>query len=1020
MSNDLPFFVPLGVGMESDLAEQLVQPGSVPLLENVVANNRGQWRRRTGSAQLSASDGVNAWRLEVLGGKPVRFGVAPNPVYAWDSIGRTWVAGGLGNDPTLISYRTGPVGVSSVHVFDEVPAGEAARAPDVAIANGYAVVCLERSSTLFVGTTFSQVVIVDLATGQPVYRRALGASAIRARPFAVGTKCAVAYDNNGTITVDVYDLTTLSISGTQAIGSCTPGTQISVRAGSLVAGSNKISVLYQENTSGYLTCAEMDVTSLAGFTTFTAKTAVGGLVVPNLAFAWLQDFGSSGKFSVIIADTTAGLRVLWALQAPAAGASNATATHVLDNTATAAPSGSTAGIRNLVGSTTSSSAAGLYRVLYEVIAPDLLTQGAIKQAVYTGSATLGTAFRSVGIRSQLWAHDTHFYLWGAFAGTDQQTYFTLAIPNDLTVDIEPAPQAVAFPRGAGGLTERLGFPSQVATAADGSLWIAATQRTRVESVDVAGTATGLTSAIMGVELVRLEHKAAGDVSMSRGASLIGSMFTPGGALGAYDGHTYGLPGFAYYPPSIGTASAAGGNLTPSARYYYCACFSFVDRLGRKWRSAPTAPIPADTTGTDFKFTVTIETLRLVDRGLPSAVGGYQIELYRTDANEVDAHFLVASVQNDPGATTISLVDNVADANLGEQLYTDGGGLENQLLPPVSHVSVFQGRLFCVEAGTGTLWYSLESDLNHGLIFSETATLDVEDPNDPITGIAATDTYLAVMKGSKVFVVTGQGCDALGNGATYEARRIEDGFGCSEAPSVLAAPDNTVWFKANSDRAGFHRVNGLAVEYVGQGVRAYNDLPVTSAIVVKSKSEMRWYTASGRTLVRNWITGAWSTNTEQPCWSAATGYGEPIYANTAGTILQDGADGVNFTENGTAFSGRIRSPWLLIDEMQGWERIKRIQGVGQSPRAHKLSVNLYRDFDDTDQIGALTKTFDGSGTKWTWELRPRVQQVSSLLVEIVIDTATPVDNGPDVAGVTLIAAVQKGLRRTSPRNRLSPA
>jgi hypothetical protein len=982
--NKIPFFVPLGVGVESDVLDKLVQPGSVLALENAVSNYRGEVIRRAGSSTLSASNQAtlpsggtlpNVWQLATLAGSLVRFNKSPSPIHIWTPEAEAWVRP---SDNTITSYRTGPISTTTSPVFSGTPAGEQVRSPTVAASGNYAITAYEYSSAALGGACVV-VVVQDVTTKTTVFRRQMAVGTRTPRVIVVGARAVVVCEDGGGIQVDAYDLASLSLVQQLTAGDCTPGTAIDVRAGSVNAGGSDVSVLYRGDPDN-LSCLVFDAANLATNETFECQGFSGGLSAPDLGFAWMQDFGNSGKFSAIVASTTDGLNVLWDLPAPTAGFSEATATHVLDATAIAAPLASVAGIRNLIGTTTSNSSSGLYRVLYEVTAPDLPTRGLIKQAVWSGSANLGTAYRGVGIRSKIWADSTNFHFWAAFAGTDQKTYFNLAFPNDLTLStVRSAPQATAFVRSAGGLTERLNHPSQVATGPDGEFIVAVTHETRTESIASAGTAVGATAVLLAIDLVSLTHRTSPETELGRRTEFLGAVFTPGGLLGCFDGQTYGTPSFAYYLPSIGIGSAAGGNLEPSANYVYRVCYAFVDHNGRKWRSAPSAPTSIGTTGTDFKFNLTIETLRLVDRA------NYQIEVYRTQADAPDAYFLVASIPNDPTATQVTLTDNVADEDLGEELYTDGGGLENELTPAASHVVQFQNRLVMAEAGRGTLWYSLDADLNHGLLFNEALTLDVGDPGDPITGLAATDTYLVVFKRERVYVVAGQGANSQGQGASYDFRLIASGVGCSVATSILPAPDGSVWFKSNSTRAGFHRVNGLSVEYVGQGVRAHNNLTITAAVVVDHLSQLRFYSSQGTTLVFNWVTNTWSTNTGQQCRSALTGYtncsGVVLAHASNQSVLAEGDFEVN--DGPFTYTHHIRSPWLSVAQMDGWERICRIQGVGTPFGAHRLEVKLYRDFDLTDQVGHLSKQFDGTETKWEWEVRPKVQKLSSLLIDVEV-------------------------------------
>jgi hypothetical protein len=514
-----------------------------------------------------------------------------------------------------------------------------------------------------------------------------------------------------------------------------------------------------------------------------------------------------------------------------------------------------------------------------------------------------------------------------------------------------------------------------------------------------GAAFGEASRVKAIDLLSLQHLTAPETTFSRPISFAGSIFTPGGLLGCFDGETYGSPLFFTIPRITDTAQLSGGNLTASATYIYKALYSYVDHNGRKWRSAPSLIATEQTTGTNKSIRVKVETARLFDRGKTDGVSGYQIELYRSLPDETDAFFLIGAFQNDPTANEITVVDNCADDDVGEELYTDGnpGGLESQLTPAVSHVIQFQNRLFLTEAGTGTEWYSTDLDLNHGLIFNEALTLDVGDAGDPTTGKAvASDSNLIVFKKSLVYIVGGQGLNPIGQGSNYDFRIIASGIGCSNPQSIVTGPDGYVYFKSNSKRAGIHRTNGGPPEYVGQGVRAFDNLTITGAVVVADVSQIRFYTREGTTLCFNWVTQSWTTNTSQGAFSVTTGYAGTngaayVSASSFGTFI-DGVRGADLTEGPYTYTLKLRSPWLAVAGIEGWERIKKIQGVGKVGDAHTVRATLYGNYDTATPIGVLTKSFAFDARKWEWEIKPRVQKLKALMIELEItpDLTFPLD------------------------------
>ena len=430
-----------------------------------------------------------------------------------------------------------------------------------------------------------------------------------------------------------------------------------------------------------------------------------------------------------------------------------------------------------------------------------------------------------------------------------------------------------------------------------------------------------------------------------------------------------------------------------------------------------------TTSVDFPgVTAIVQNLNQTGRAC-------NIELYRAQTGVGGAFNLVTVGEQRPDDQhQASINDNLSDDVIAEQeeLFSDGGILGGTPLPGVSLVASFQGRVFVVSPESPqSLFYSNpdsagSSGGGEGLLFDTTnLSLDIIDVHGPITAIQPMDAALIVFKGDAVYAVTGSGPDGTGQNGGYSATLLAAGIGTNNPRSVVlqvgsgTAADG-VWFQSNSKRAGIFTVTrGLTVEYTGAGVRRYSDEAIISALVYPDQSQIRWYTQSGRTLVYDWISKIWGTNTGQPCLSAVLYEDAPTYAPTgslAGYILKEfeGAFQEGATGSYVPYSTTVASPWLSLAQLKGYERIYRVQGVGRTVGAHTLTVQLYGDYSDTNLLATYTKTFAAPGA-WDWEIRPEVQKLDAVKVVITVtDPSGVASAGASLTGITLVYGVKKGL------------
>lgn len=168
-----------------------------------------------------------------------------------------------------------------------------------------------------------------------------------------------------------------------------------------------------------------------------------------------------------------------------------------------------------------------------------------------------------------------------------------------------------------------------------------------------------------------------------------------------------------------------------------------------------------------------------------------VDIYRTQNNGT-VYYKAGSVIN--GTTTFS--DDVMDALLvdNEELYTNGGVVENDLPPIAAHIHILDGNMFY--AVGNTVYVSVNSDPD-----SVPATFSEEFDED-VVGVSSTRSTVVAFTRTTVSRLVG-GFDELGQGfLRHEV--IFDKTGCISAQSIVKA-DNGVFFAGND---GFYYTDGF--------------------------------------------------------------------------------------------------------------------------------------------------------------------------------------------------------------------
>ncbi len=476
--------------------------------------------------------------------------------------------------------------------------------------------------------------------------------------------------------------------------------------------------------------------------------------------------------------------------------------------------------------------------------------------------------------------------------------------------------------------------------------------------------------------------AAANIFSESGAYLVGLDFTrsdrylnvqigdtsyiQAGQLLQYDGTSVVEQGFSLFPENVAAADSAGGSLTVTSTYNYRVYYEYTADNGERQRS--TAIITTDaTTGGNQRITLTIPTLQQ-----SAKASDISIVVYRTiadasvtagapfrritdpnPANDTGSNRYVA---NDPTANTVTLIDDLSDADLlnRELDYQNTGELDNTPAPSGSVFGYAKQRLWIAGGLDGnTAYFSKLRTPGNGLEFHDGNQIQLPDEGGPITAISELNHFVVFFKRDRIYVISGTGPDNLNNGFFGEPQLVTADVGCNNQSSVVRY-DPGVLFK--SDKGIYQLSQNQQVIYIGAQAEKFNTLNVTSATVVNDTDEVRFLTATGRCLVYNYFYKRWTTFTNHSgpasiLWGQTYAY---IRSDTGRVFTEDPNV---FTDNGAGYGWLIKTAHFGIAGPVGFQRVHHLHMLGEYYSAHELQVRLNYNTEGFTE----TATYDPTGT-----------------------------------------------------------
>lgn len=462
----------------------------------------------------------------------------------------------------------------------------------------------------------------------------------------------------------------------------------------------------------------------------------------------------------------------------------------------------------------------------------------------------------------------------------------------------------------------------------------------------------------------------------------------------------------------GDAAMTGGFLEDGESYSYMAVYEYRNKYNEIVRSTTSLELTVvpDKTGDVQTVTIFVPSLTI---GNKDRITDTKIVLYRTkklSSGDTTYYKLPMSlwVRGDTSSCYLSVTDGTADADLtdNEPLYTLSGELDAEPAPPTMICCRFMNRIVCVDSEKrNRLWYSKPKVDGVSVEFSGFLTLSLLT-NEDITALCPLDDKLIVFTTQNIYVVYGEGLNALGVGSGYDYRMISSAAGCLGSTQLVSTEDG-IFFKSRSGIMFLDR--GLSVQPIGLPVAYWDSYTVRSAIYHKTVQQVWFSLYSQRTiLVYDVLMKQWSQWTlsadgtmipDQMCI-----YQEiPIFNSNAGYLNR--YDSTAFVDTDAAartIALVATTGWMQFDNIQGMERVYWIHLLGHLKSACTLNVKVYWDYSDTaaETLSLASSAASLIGDVLRCRFKPARQKGSAIKLEIYDSSCAGTCQGLELSNLGL--------------------
>ena len=408
-----------------------------------------------------------------------------------------------------------------------------------------------------------------------------------------------------------------------------------------------------------------------------------------------------------------------------------------------------------------------------------------------------------------------------------------------------------------------------------------------------------------------------------------------------------------------------------------------------------------------------------------------VAIYRSEASGT----ILYKVTSDSSPTTmaaartatITFVDTLADASIKsrEILYTTSNVLDNTQPGKVDAILVTKTRGFIGGLeDANQIAYSKLIRKGQALNFNETLVLPINPEGGRITAIEELDDKVIFFKERSIYYSTGEGPSDTGVGNTISLPQfITSDVGCIEPRSLIKVPSGLMFM---SHKGIYLLDRSFNTSYVGAEVEDFNGLSITGASVEQNNNQVRFSSSEGTVLVYDYYWRQWSTFINLPSIGGFVWNKKHTLINSDRVLVE----GVSYSDNGAAVNMRIVTSWMSIGQLAGFQRIYRVQVLGNFIYNHILKAQCYYDFRDFPQdfqtwdptIGRASYgqgtygEFDFGGSNdgvYRVELRNSIQKCTAFKLELTTDFPDGIPTGGfELSSVSLQVGVKQGFGKMS--------
>lgn len=922
-------------GLDTKTDPLQVQPGKFLSLQNTIFTKGGLLQKRNGFSPLpSLSNNSNTF-LTTFNGNLTAIG---NSINALSNGNNTWI-------------NKGAIDPVSLSVLPLIRSNTTQTQVDTAFATNGTMCTVFTDNVTSASTTAARYkyVISDATTGQNISAPALitnqvssGAAVLYApRVFSVGNYFIVAFSAGTNLQYIPISQSTAAVVSSAVTLSTSYSPATTGTFDGVVVGS----VLYLSWNGA--------ANSGVKATFLNSGLAQGATVVIA---------SSSASIVSMCADNSSQTPVLWTTSYIAGSNSgNVVAFNSSLATLFAAKqfvNSSTATLTNISPSARNGMATILYEVGNNYSYDSTIPSNFINKinSTQTGSLSASsTLVRSVGLASKQFFVGSSSYFLSSYSSPYQPTYYLMNSAGGVV-------SRLAYQNGGGYTTT--GLPSVTVNgniASVGYLFKDAIQAVSKDTNVALGTQTAGIYSQLGINLAQFDFTSDSLISSEIGANLN----LNGGMLWGYDGYALTEHNFNYWPDSLKANASFGLGSLSAQIYNYQATYEWTDNQGNAFRSAPSIPLTVTVSSANSSITVNVPTLRLTYK----TANPVKIVLYRWSAAQ-QTYYQCTSINqpllNNLAVDSVSFTDQAPDAAiLGNNIiYTNGGVVEDTCAPACSALTLWQSRLWLVDAeDPNLLWYSKQVIEATPVEMSDLFTLFVapttgaQGSTGPITALSSMDDKLIIFKRNAIYMVNGAGPDNTGANSQFsDPTFITATVGCTNQKSIVFTP-NGIMFQ--SDKGIWLLQRDLSTIYIGAPVEAFNQYEVLSALNIPATNQIRFTMSNGQTLMYDYFYNQWGAFVNIPSISSTLYNNLHTYINSQGKAFQESIGSYLDGTNPVLMS--FLTSWFNLAGLQGFERAYFFYLLGTYISPHKLVVQVAYDYNSAPSQSSVISPDNYNGT-----------------------------------------------------------